>query len=89
MGIFYIQAWTCITNVGEPGGERHVRAAVKATSRIHQTVARIFSGRRKAEPSFPPRPESLALPRLDPRTCETEDVFDWTSRAAAIAIGAP
>jgi hypothetical protein len=86
LGIFYDLAWTCITNVGEPGGERHVREVLKASAQTRQTVAQMFSGR--PEPGFAPRPEGLALPRLDPR-CQTEDVFDWTSRAAGLALGAP
>jgi hypothetical protein len=87
LGIFRSHAWTCLTNLGEPEGGVYVRGAVKASTQTGQEVARLFSG--SAGSGFAPRPEGIALPRLDPRTCDSEDVFDWTRRAAALALGAP
>jgi len=60
----------------------------KQISRTHEYIDAVFASRKPKIAAFPPRPDELELPFFDPATCESEEVFDWTSRAAQFVLEA-
>ena len=87
-GNYYAHVWTCVTNIGEPGNYHVMTGTRKAIKRTRDHVDEVFATRSPKSAVFPPRPDDLELPRFDPATCESEEVFDWTSRAAQFVLEA-
>ena len=87
-GIYYAHVWTCVTNIGDPDTDHEVVRIRKAITRTRDEIDLVFGPGTPDKPPFPPRPDELELPFFDPDSCESEEVFDWTSRAAQFVLEA-
>ncbi len=87
-GIYYGHVWTCVTNIGDWNTARVMAVTRKEITRTREYIDAVFASGKSKIAAFPPRPEELELPLFDPATCESEEVFDWTSRAAQFVLEA-